>query len=815
MGLDVEGGVRLSYQMDTAKLTQDQKTRLPEIRKQLINILTNRVSQSLGVVEGNVQQKGNDQFVVELPGSTDVQKARQTLNTTASIRFYYASNIITDLAPYRRYEIVKEDTGENNPVVYFRSRSNPDKIIKPGDAEYLEIINGWQLILQGSELKSAEPVQHGGSGEYVPSMNFTPEGARKMEAWTRRVNNRHEFLAAVLDNRVLSIASLKDGSEGILSNHCIITGNFTVDYVKNFTTLLNGGALPVDLKEISSQTVDPTIGKNALEKMVLAGAVAFGVICLFLLSYYLFPGVVAVFALALYVLFSLTILKCVGATFSLAAIAALILSIGIAVDANILVFERVKEELRAGKQLLASVELGFKRALPAIIDSNVCTILTSIVLVQLGSGQVKGFASTLIIGLLISLFTTITVTRSLLIFMMGTGVGNHPKWFGLGRQWFGEKLEKDAHAKPLQIVNNAKKFFWISIIAIIPGIIFLGMGGLKANVEFQGGIEAVYEITGADSKTSVSILSELEKNGIEGANVKILSSGDGKKMAYVTVPENSKKKVGSLVSNKQLREKVAKYSGFDIKDERSFTEIGPTVQQESLQNAILGITLGSLFIIIYLAFRFGFGLGGFKNGLRFGISAIVALVHDVLFLLGVAAILGYFLHWEIGMLFITAILTVVGFSVHDAVVIFDRIRENLRRPGRGEDFGELCNRSITQSFARSINTSLTVVMTLFVLTFVGATTPDLKFFCIAMLVGIISGTYSSIYNASPIVYLWDMAVGRKHGEKATLIFEAGREQERMRAASISHNVVNEEVNQYGQVRRRDTTVDRSKHRMDD
>ncbi len=819
-GLDIKGGVRLTYQMDTSQLTEDQKRNLPLVTNTLVNILTSRVSQSLGVVEGNVQPKGGDQFVVELPSYKDPEQARQVLSSTAKIKFYHAKNVVTERIPNRRYRESGSEKETGNPEVHFSSTMNPEKVYKPGDPEYLGMIKGWDLILEGTDLKEAGSIPNPGkNGTYFPQMHFTTEGAAKMEKWSRKVNNRREKLAAVLDGKVLSIASLRDGPEGILSGGTVSISSpdgFSAEYVKGLSELLNGGALPVDLKEVSSETVDPMIGVYALDKMVQAGYISFGIICLFLLAYYMFPGLIAIAALCLYVLFSLAVLKSLGATFSLASIAAFILSVGMAVDANILVFERVKEEMREGKTLLKSIQLGFLRALPAIIDSNACTILTSLVLAFIGTGPVKGFAYTLIIGLLISFFTAITVTRSLLLFFVGSGIGNNPKWFALGRQWFGEKLEQSANTKPLQIVNNSKKFFMISFVSMVPGILFMFMGGLKPNVEFQGGMEFVYSMPHESKLTAIDVTEKLDTAGIHGTNVKILSTTEGNKSVYITVPTSAGLKTSNADERKVTKETMAKASGFSIADERSFMEIGPAVQAETVRNAIIGVVLGCLLITIYLAVRFGFGAGGFISGLRFGMSAIGALLHDVVFALGVAAIAGYYLGWEVSALFITAMLTVIGFSVHDSIVIFDRIRENLSRTSPDECFENLCNKSITQSFARSINTSLTVIITLAVLMFAGTTTPDLKFFVLTMLLGIISGTYSSIYNATPILYVWDKFIMEKRGKSAGLLQMAidERRERQAEAMAVSTAVAENAGESYSQVRRRSSAVEKSKHSID-
>ena len=274
--------------------------------------------------------------------------------------------------------------------------------------------------------------------------------------------------------------------------------------------------------------------------------------------------------------------------------------------------------------------------------------------------------------------------------------------------------------------------------------------------------------------------------------------------------------------------KLTQASGFKGSDIRGSSSVGPAIQAETIQNAFLGVVISSILIIIYLSFRFGFGLGGFGAGIKFGFSAIGALVHDVLVVLGITAMTGYFLGWEISALFLTSMLTVIGFSVHDTIVVFDRIRENLTKPLPNEDFQHLVNRSITQSYARSINTGVTVIATLLILLFLGTTTPDLKLFCVTMLAGILSGTYSSLYNASPILWLWDKASIKRHGEQAGFIQMARAEAAKNRtivtqAATVQATTqttgatgtttVNGRT--YGQVKRKVRASDRAKQDLDE
>ncbi|MEZ0326229.1 MAG: protein translocase subunit SecD [Fimbriimonas sp.] len=798
-GLDVKGGIRLTYQME---LNAEQRQKAEEHRSKLIAILMRRASGSMGVVEPIIVPKGEDQIIVELPGATDIEDARKIIGTSARIEFYHAKNVATDTSPFRPYDDVERK--DTTPTVSFKRTSSStgqidfrtsDGKVNP---EYTKIIKGWgEPILAGEDLAKADAQPSGNSTQ--PLMLFSREGSKKMEAWSRKFFGRGEKIASVLDGEVLSIAPVEKGA--LLSDNAVINGTFDRAYVRRLVDLLNAGALPVKMTELGSEKIDPTIGNYALDKMVTAGLAAFGVTALFLIAYYAFPGFVALLALCLYILFTLTVLKLAGATFSLASIAGFILSIGMAVDANILVFERLKEEMKSGKSLMSAIDLGFRRAFPAIVDSNACTILTSLVLLVLGTGPVKGFATTLIIGVLISLFTAITVTRSLLVFFAASGIATNPKWYAADRNWMGKKMDERANEKPFRIVETSKRWFAISIISMLVTIPFFFMGGFKLNVEFQGGYEVSYPAPA--NMNAPQITENLEKAGFKGANVKMGEAAGGQRRVFITVPESPK-----LADTKTPSKLIAEAAQVPITSETtdSFTKIGPAIQQETVRNAILGVIISSLLIVVYLAFRFGTGFGGFSAGLRFAFSAIAALLHDIVVVIGAAAVLGYFLGWEISALFLTAMLTVIGFSVHDTIVIFDRIRENLHRQRQSEDFGHLIDRSITQSFARSINTSATVVATLAIMLIMGTSTPDLKLFVAAMLIGIASGTYSSIYNASPILYLVDKMMMKKRGDDHSLVSIAVKDFQRQRTLATTVEtpaVINQETGRsYGQVKRR-------------
>ena len=680
-GLDVQGGIRLAYQIDQTKLTDEQRKEMPRIQRDLVKILEQRVSAALGVVEGTVARKGEDQFIVEIPGQTNIDEARQLLSTTAKVIVYHAKNVRTAQRESRRYipgDLVNEGGA---PYLPFYKRTDPTKTFKPGDPEYTEMIEDWEPILEGDQVASASAEIQG--NKTVPTFTFSSEGAKNLEAWCRKYMDQEENIAFVLDGRVLSIAPLRKNT--ILTTNAFIDGDFDPQYVNKIGELITAGSLPVELTELSSETVDPNIGDYALEQMVKIGIVSFIITGLFLIVYYAFPGVIAFIALCLYVLFTLAVLKLINATFSLAAITGLILSISMAVDANILVFERFKEEVKAGRKLVTGVEIGFKRALSAIFDSNACTILTSLVLWQLGTGAVKGFATTLIIGVAISFLTAISVTRSLMMFFVGMGWFTDPKYYALNRSWFGEHLEDLADTKQINIIGKSKTYFLISFALILPGLIFIGLGGIKPNVEFQGGFEGTY-VTQDQAISVASLRQKLETAGYEGSNIKIGNSDKGRTV-YITLPSSEKLTAAGADANKQ----VSEVTGLPLEGS-SLKAVGPTIQRETVANAVKGVIFSSVLIVLYLAIRFGLALGGMKNGLKFGLSAVLALIHDVIFVIGLSAIVGYLFGWEVSALFITAMLTVIGFSTHDTIVIFDRIRENLRKQQAHESFEPLANK---------------------------------------------------------------------------------------------------------------------------
>ena len=619
--------------------------------------------------------------------------------------------------------------------------------------------NGGQPILTGADLEPKSTAHLSGTGS-TPAVSqvFTAKGAAAFAKFT--TEHTGEINGIVLDDAVLSAPVI---NEPIVDGEAEISGGFaTLTEAQNLANLLNAGALPIPLTQVATDSIEATRGIGAVTKSLIAGGVGLALVLLFMLAYYRLPGLLADIALLIYALFTLAIFK--GAlswlfpglvvTLTLPGIAGFILSIGMAVDANILIFERLKEELRAGKALRPAIDAAFKRAFPAIRDSNICTSITCIVLLSLGTASVRGFALTLLIGVLVSLFSAITVTRTLLYLLVGLfpGLARNPALFGLDVRSLVGRTEAGGGRSGLNIIGRRKWFYLLSLAIIIPGMVFLAMGGLKRGIDFTGGTQI--EVRYSHPVTAGDVDRALTAANFKRSTVQMAEGGA---VAIVTVPDVST--AASKLNSPVYNNLTTALNTIGPNTEQRFGSTGPVISKEVTSNAIQAVIIASALIVLYLALVFG--IGGFVAGLRLGSSAVAALLHDVLVLLGAFAIFGYFLGWEIDSLFITALLTVIGFSVHDTVVIFDRVRENLRHRDRGENFESLVNRSIGQTLARSINTSLTVVMTLLALVILGGQTTRLL--NVALLIGILSGTYSSIFNAASILVDWENWLAKRRG----------------------------------------------------
>lgn len=726
-GLDIQGGVRVVLRAKTEEYTKHGKPWTADNLESVRKILDRRVNFS-GVSEPVIITKPPDQIIVELPGLKDEKQALEQLQSTASLEFYLLPQLgnkdNTSSAKWSQSTVEDPKTGAKQDVLIDNSTHKP---VSDPDLE-AEVFSKEPLVTGKDLLPNSRATIQPSSVSPVIEFEFNGDGSRIFEEATRA--HIGQYLAIFLDKKLLTAPSIN----GVIPGKGIIEGNFTLESAKALSDQLNAGALPVPLEILETRKLEATLGREAVAATTKAGMIGLALVLVFMLLVYRLPGFLADIALILYTLFSIALFKLWPITLTLPGIAGFILSIGMAVDANILIFERLKEELKSGKTLRAAIDTGFRRAFTAIFDSNVCTIITCCVLYNFGTGPIRGFALTLGLGVAVSMFTAITVTRTFLFALVSLGFAQSPAAYGLNFQWI-----------PKWHVMR-RKWLWLGLsgLIIIPGLIFWGIGGIKRSIDFTGGTEL--QVPYASRHSADEIERVLAQVGIRDSRVVVSSDPNSpSKVAYVTTPYLPDQQRAAVTT--ALTTQVGPLTpGANV----GYSNVSGTISKELSWNAIQAVIFASVLIVLYLAFRFA--IGGFGEGLKYGICAVVALLHDVLVVWGAFAILGYAFNWQIDSLFVTAMLTVIGFSVHDTIVVFDRIRENLQHRLKGESFSDLADRSINQTFARSVFTSFTVILTLTSLLIWGGVA--IHQFVAALLIGIISGTYSSIFNASVLLVMW-------------------------------------------------------------
>lgn len=637
------------------------------------------------------------------------------------------------------------------------------------------------------------------------SIQFNEEGAKLFEQITER--NINKRLAIFVGGEFISAPRVNSKISG---GQAQITGRFTPEEARKLARDLNTGAIPAPIVLAGQYTIGATLGQDALSKSIYAGLIGLISLAIFMILYYRFPGFLANVALTIYTVillfliksslplwlslliglavfialinkilksddpgwekflsFILAIIALFFVTFilntpivlTLAGIAGVILSIGMAVDANILIFERIKEELRDGQPILSAIETGFERAWSSIRDSNFSSLITCAILFYFGTSIIKGFAFNLAAGILVSMFTAVTISRTFIRAIAKTRWGSNPKLFGKAR----------AKEKPsYKIIEKSKIWFTLSGVPLLLTIVLILTYGFKLGLDFTGGTlmqlnfenpvkqgdlkKALSEIQDkiATEKPAETEKAEMSKTGtelvaaeetIDLKNAQIISAGE---KSYIV----KTKFLSNITHDNVIKELKDKLGNFE---ESRFTTVGPTVGKTLKNKATMAVIIASIAIILYIAFAFR-KVPKQVSPWRFGVCAVLALIHDVLLTVGLFVILGLTIGVEIDALFITALLTVMGFSVHDTIVVFDRIREKLRTREKDETLKDITNKALTETYARSINTSLSTLLTLASLLLLGS--PVIFYFALALFFGIIVGTYSSIYIASPLLVAW-------------------------------------------------------------
>jgi len=718
MGLDLKGGVRVLLEADLPADTPIDSGAMNAARA----IVENRVN-GLGVTEAVVQIQGDRRIIVELPDVKDPEKAVAAIKSTGLLEFIE----VPKDKPVRAGQYVRTTEGDPQPRADVPEEALPGK-----DAPV------YKTVMTGKYLKSATVTFDSTTNEPQVAFELNKDGAKFFAEYTKE--HVGDVLAIVLDKKVISAPVIQSP---IPNGRGVITGNFTVDEARALAVQLRYGALPIPLRVVATDLVGPTLGQDSVRRSVVAGIVGVLVVLMFMLVYYRLPGLLADMALILFMLLNISVYKLIPVTLTLPGIAGFLLSIGMAVDANILIFERMKEEIRRGRPLRPAVEAGFSRAWTSILDSNLSTIITSIILYQFGrtfgAAAVKGFALTLALGVAISMFTAVWVTRTFVRFvfarvpddivdrplLMDVKVpGGPPGWKGL-----------------FSLVQKRRWYYLLSTLIILPGLaamayLTLTVGTpVKLGIDFTGG--SYWEMQFEKPVEPYIIHDVLGEFGFDPV-VQTLNEGRKVAVRLKAMDDETKAKLSEA-----LRTKVGPF------DELQFRSVGPAIGHEVTQAASVAVLAASLAILLFITWAFR----NVPHPVRFGVSAIVAMVHDVLVTTGIFAILGILRNWEADSLFLTALLTVIGFSVQDTIVVFDRIRENTPKY-RGESFETIANRSLLETIHRSLATQLNAIFVMIAILFFGGVT--VRQFITVMLVGLLSGTYSSIFNAVPVLVSWEM-----------------------------------------------------------
>ncbi len=694
LGLDLKGGMHLLFRIDTSGLSDDAKADAVERAKENIREAIDR----LGVREPIIQKQGTDGLVVQLPGITDRQGVLDVITTVGYLEF----KIVSDDS-----QKLQEALAGNVPEGYELKQSQENK--EP-------LLLEKKSVLTGESLKSAN-IDFGEYSQPRVDLEFNSEGTKKFAEITR--NNIGKRLAILLDGKVQSAPVIR---EEIPSGKANITGRFTQEQAQALSLILRRGALPAPVVLEEERTVGPSLGQDSINKGIFASVIGGILIFVFMAVYYLLAGVIADIALSLNLLIilgglgMLPLLFGVSATLTLPGIAGIALSLGMAVDANVLINERIREELNTGKTLRNAVSNGYSRAFSAIFDSNLTTLIAAFLLLGFGTGPIKGFAVTLIIGLIASMFTAIVVTRVILEVLLELGVVKSLPML---------RFFKETH---LDFIGRRKIFYAVSIVVITVGlIVFFEKGRQAYGIDFAGGQLQEYSFKNAPSIDTVR------------EAMKELNLADASIQQFKENPRVVLIKTG-LVEGEVITDKLKEKFPGEVIEVLKVEKVGPVAGQNlkvKARNAIIWSLVG---ILIYVAFRF--------KHFNFAAAGVIALIHDVLVALGALAITGR----SIDLLSVTAFLTIAGYSINDTIVIYDRVRENSRLQRR-MGLKELINLSVNQTLSRTILTSgVTLMMVASILVYGGEV---LSNFAFTLLVGFISGVYSTVYIASPLVLAWE------------------------------------------------------------
>ena len=679
LGLDLSGGVSITYQVvDENPSAEDMSDTIYKLQKRVDSYST----------EASVYQVGDDRITVEIPGVQDANQILEDLGNPGSLEFQMPDGTV-----FMTGDMVEDAQGATATDRY-------------------------------------------GNKQYIVSLKLTDEGAKIFGEVTSE--NIGKNLPMVYDGETISYPQVQSAMTG---GEAQITGMSSFEEADNLATQIRIGSLSLQLSELESSVVGAQLGSQAIASSLKAGAIGLAIVMVFMIVMYAVPGIAASLALAIYTTLVIATLYLFDITLTLPGIAGIILGIGMAVDANVIVFARIREEIATGKSVQTSMKIGFQKAMSAILDGNITTLIASVVLMALGSGTVKGFAYTLMIGIILSLFTAMVVTRYILYSLYALGLKSE-KLYGRAKE-----------RKSIDFIGKKAVFFTISGIIIAAGLISMGVHSategkaLNYGLDFMGG-----------TSTTADFGKDMTIEDIENDIIPYVEKVTGDSDVQATKVEGTtqvtiKTRTLSLDERQELEDTLAENCDVDASTITS-QSISSTISGEMRSDALKAVIVSCIFMLLYIWFRF--------KDIRFAASAILALVHDVLVVITVYALVRI----SVGSTFIACVLTIVGYSINDTIVIFDRIRENLAlKTGKqtAEELREVANKSLTQTLSRSINTSITTFIMVVMLYILGVA--SIRDFSLPLMAGLVCGAYSSICIATELWYVMKVHFGKNKATK--------------------------------------------------
>lgn len=701
LGLDLKGGMHLVLKVELDKLPENAKS---DAVVRAIEILRNRID-SLGAGETVIQRQGEDQIIVQLPGVTDRKKAYDMIGQVAQLEFSLVSDDLN-----LRQQALSGKVPDGYVLKYVKNKGTP-------------VLVSATPSMKGEAIKDAK-VDFDSMGFTTPHIAFTlsTAGAKEFADLTRK--HVGEQLAVILDGEVISAPNIQ---EPILDGHGQITGEFTMEEAQLLSLSLRSGSLPAPMSIAEERTVGPLLGKDSINSGVKATVIGGILVVAFMLCYYLLAGLISDIALAINLVMVVgtmgllnVLLGGSAVTLTLPGIAGIILTLGMAVDANVLINERIREEVNNGRPLSTAIANGYNRAFNAIFDSHITNLIASFMLFQFGSGPIKGFAVTLTIGIISSLFTALYVTRTIFMILLNA---NALKSLPMVRFLSNTKID---------FIKIRYLCFALSLIVTVGGMTaFFAKKEAAYGIDFVGGQIQEYQF-------AKPLTSEQVRDALKSANIPdaVIQRYEQKPQnILIRIPNDDEKNV--KVVTEAFKEKIADNPAELLRVEK----VGPVVGKQLRKQAFLAIICAMAGILIYIAFRF--------KHFDFAVAGVIALIHDVLVALGLTVFFGH----QIDLLVVTALMTIAGYSINDTIIIYDRIRENMGKAGKRMELGELINLSINQTLSRTLLTSLTVFLVVIPLYLFGGQV--LHSFALCLIIGFTTGVYSSIYVAAPLVLLWE------------------------------------------------------------